>query len=274
MNNSDCFFVLKNNEVEGDRVKRFIDKNRKLSYITIISVAIVLSYYFSYNCIEIISGINKWYELLVTISVGFIVNCIFYIFQVYIPKSEDEARTQKALAGKLYDLYSSLIEVIELSEYFYDGIQENAIVQKTNYVAYKIITGNNEKGMARKISIEQYSSILKRVIDGLEAFTEKDLFARCSTEYMDLLIDIRENSYLKDLLYAYERQFPKNTTYGGLNKEYQELLELLQQLNNMFLLGKKVLIESLTDEEAAILNAYDPKNATMRYINLGLEGFK
>ena len=255
-------------------MKKFIDKNRKLSYITIISVAIVLSYYFSYNCIEMISGINKWYELLVTISVGFIVNCIFYIFQIYIPKSEDEARTQKALAGKLYDLYSSLIEAIELSEIFFDGIQENTIVQKTNYVAYKIITGNDEKGLARKISIEQYSIIIKRAIDRLETFTAIDLFARCSTEYMDLLIVIRENSYLRDLLYAYERQFPKNTTYGELNKKYQELIELLQQLNKMFLLGKKVSIESLTDEEAAILNAYDLKNAAMTYINLGFEGFK
>lgn len=69
MNNSDWVSCLENNEGEVDIVKKFIDKNRKLSYITFISVAIVLSYYFSYNCIEIVPGINKWYELLVIVSV-------------------------------------------------------------------------------------------------------------------------------------------------------------------------------------------------------------
>ena len=61
---------------------RFIKDNRKLFYITLISIAIVFTYYVSYNLPEIIPGINKWYELLVTLSMGVIVNCIFYYMRI------------------------------------------------------------------------------------------------------------------------------------------------------------------------------------------------
>ncbi len=256
------------------KIKRFFNNNRKLSYITIAAVVVVLSYYLSYNYSEIMPGIDKWYELLVTLSIGFIVNCIFYVFQVYMPKYEDEIRVQKTLEAKLYDLYCSLIEGMELSQLFFEGLQDNKIIPTSNSVAYKLITREDEKGLARRLSVELYISVLQRTIKSLELFTEEDLLSRCSMEYMDLIIGIRENRYFKDLIYAYKMHLPQNTTYGNLNKEYIELKHMLANLNIMFLSQREVSLKLLSDEEKAIVDCYRLGNNPLMYINLGCEGLK
>ena len=72
-------------------IKPLAKRNRVLFISLIVAVSITLSYYISYDIPELISGIEKWYKLFSDLSIGVIINFIFYVFQVYIPRREEKA---------------------------------------------------------------------------------------------------------------------------------------------------------------------------------------
>lgn len=60
-------------------IKSFAKRNRVLFILLIVAVSITLSYYISYDIPELISGIEKWYKLFSDLSIGVIINFIFYV---------------------------------------------------------------------------------------------------------------------------------------------------------------------------------------------------
>lgn len=71
-------------------VKKFIKNNRVLSAMTFAAAIITISYTLTSDLLELIPGIVKWYKLSNDLSIGILMNFIFYLFQIYIPQQEAE----------------------------------------------------------------------------------------------------------------------------------------------------------------------------------------
>lgn len=64
-------------------------------------VCIIFSYNISHNLPELITGINVWYKLLNDLSIGIIINFLFYIFQIYIPACPKRKKAYKIASPNL-----------------------------------------------------------------------------------------------------------------------------------------------------------------------------
>lgn len=89
------------------------------SFLLIVAVSITLSYYISYDIPELISGIEKWYKLFSDLSIGVIINFIFYVFQVYIPRREEEKATLRIIDPDLTKICQGIQEILLVAQTYY-----------------------------------------------------------------------------------------------------------------------------------------------------------
>ena len=103
----------------------------------IVAVSITLSYYISYDIPELISGIEKWYKLFSDLSIGVIINFIFYVFQVYIPRREEEKATLRIIDPDLTKICQVIQEILLVAQTYLPGFEKGKIhFNKANLLAY------------------------------------------------------------------------------------------------------------------------------------------
>lgn len=85
-------------------MKKVLDFMRKNKWITgafFISILIVVSYILTMDLPELFDGAEEWYNLLFQLSVGYIINFMFYIMQVYIPNSKRNVTVQASISKRI-----------------------------------------------------------------------------------------------------------------------------------------------------------------------------
>lgn len=99
-----------------NRVKEFIEKNKKLNIGALICLAIAILYIVSYNMPEWVPGLGKWFEFINTLGVSYLASFIFYIIQVYIPDIKNKERIKKQMA----DCFLSIKQEVDNANLVFD----------------------------------------------------------------------------------------------------------------------------------------------------------
>ena len=94
------------------------------SFLLIVAVSIT---YMSYDIPELISGIEKWYKLFSDLSIGVIINFIFYVFQVYIPRREEEKATLRIIDPDLTKICQVIQEILLVAQTYLPGFEKGKI---------------------------------------------------------------------------------------------------------------------------------------------------
>ena len=100
------------------KVQVFISKNKWITGFFIFSVLIIVSYILTMDWPELFDGAEEWYNLFFQLSVGYIINFMFYITQVYIPGSKRDATIRECISKRIsklrHDMDASLSQLAKV----------------------------------------------------------------------------------------------------------------------------------------------------------------
>lgn len=80
---------------------KFIKGNKIIFSIFLVAVVIIVSYILTMDLPELFDGAEEWYNLCFQLSIGYIINFVFYITQVYIPNIKKEAKINKCISARI-----------------------------------------------------------------------------------------------------------------------------------------------------------------------------
>ncbi len=204
-------------------MKTLWKENRILCVISLISIIIVLAYNISYNMPELISGIGLWYTLLYDLSIGVLINFMFFIFQVIIPSYKKQQTAFSIAKSKLERLYF-LLSDITLSTDKYIKINSDDSIEVPNVIHYFLRhdAGSNCGWLIRMdfstSGIERYTH---EVTETLNEITSNFTYSSNNYELIEKLSKLQSNNYLNYLTYAIQNP-NSNTKFGHLQHEYTD----------------------------------------------------
>lgn len=100
----------------------FIEKNKLITYFFIISLFIIVSYIWTMEWPELFDGAEKIYNLFFQLSIGYIINFMFYITQVYIPNERKGITVKRCISKRIEKLMDDMNESLsQLSSVYVGG---------------------------------------------------------------------------------------------------------------------------------------------------------
>lgn len=90
------------------KVSIFIKRNKLIFIFFVLSTIIIVSYIVTINLPELFLGVEHWYNLLFQLSIGYIINFIFYITQIYIPNNKRDLTVRKCIYARLNKIINDM----------------------------------------------------------------------------------------------------------------------------------------------------------------------
>ena len=215
-------------------IKSFAKRNRVLFILLIVAVSITLSYYISYDIPELISGIEKWYKLFSDLSIGVIINFIFYVFQVYIPRREEEKATLRIIDPDLTKICQKIQEILLVAQTYLPGFEKGKIHVAESSVYYmKMATADADEGWTRHFDLyEDFSQLKKGVVETTDRLLSSALLQGCDKEVVELLGKLQRNGFLRALEVAENDKFDPDCGYTDLEKCYSDFCVIFEGLKS------------------------------------------
>lgn len=89
-------------------ILKFYKSNKFLSVLSIIAIAIIAFYYWSYDVPELWHNAHRLVDIAFQLSLAVIANLVFYIFQVYIPTQKSKEMMRATIERKMESIDSLL----------------------------------------------------------------------------------------------------------------------------------------------------------------------
>lgn len=232
-------------------ITRFIKRNKILFVLVVIAISITLSYYITYDLPEVIPGIDKWYKLCSDLSIGVIINFIFYVFQVYIPRREAEKSTLLIIESDLIKICNRMQDTLLIARSYLPGF-ENGTVQVTENSVYfmKMTAVDSEEGWARHFDLyKDFSSMKKTINETTDRLLSSSLLHSCDNEIIELLGRLQRNGFLRALEIAQNDRYDPVCHYDDLDKCYPDFCAIFEKLKKFAREHKEQYIRPLTQTE-------------------------
>lgn len=203
------------------------EENKLICVLSIISLLIALSYIITYNLPELIPGINSWYSLGYDISLGIMVNFVFFMFQLFIPSQRKRRQAFTAIKPTLESLYFVLSDILLCTDWYIKIDNDNISV--SNGIHYFIRHNvDSDNGWLTKMDlstqgIEDYYAHIETV---LSKITNNFTYSNNSYELIKNISDLQSNQYLNYLKYAVSETNP-NVRYDNAEHEYNQFKEII-----------------------------------------------
>ena len=238
-------------------IKRFVKRNKVLFILFVIAVSITLSYYITYDMPEIIPGIEKWYKLSSDLSIGVIINFIFYVFQVYIPRREEEKSTLLIIESDLIKICNHIQEILLVMGTYLPGFESGVVQVTENSVYYlKMTEADSTKGWARHFDLyKDFSPLKKTIVETTDRLLSSSLLQGCDKEIIELLGQLQRNGFLRALEIAEKDKYDPLCHYGDLEKCYPDFCMIFEQLKKSIRGHKTQFIRPLTETEITFFRA-------------------
>lgn len=205
-------------------------ENRLICVLSIFSLLIALSYVATYNMPEKIPGIRKWYSFGYDISLGIMVNFVFFMFQLFIPNQEKRRQAFLVIKSDLESLYWKLSD-IELCTGRYIQINSDNIVVSSGVHYFIRCNESSEEGWLTRMDlsidgIEDYCNYIEKDISKI---MNNSIYSNNAYELIKNISDLQSNEYLKYLKHA-ASETNSNVVYGDVKNEYNQYCEIVTYL--------------------------------------------
>ena len=247
--NSDSRPKKKNKIIEA--VKRFVKRNRLLSILSFIAMSIIISYTLTSHLPEIVPGIGKWYKLMFDLSLGVIVNLIFYLFQVYLPQLEAEKNSLPVITPELVKLIDKMQEIVLVLEYYLPDYKQGKF-NILNDTVYYMLKDNADirRGWSRKFILSNdFLPLIESADKTLDRLLSSIFLPNCDSELIELLGKMKLNGFLKALESAAEDGFDPKCNYSDFKRYQSEFFYLYEKLKGYANGYHKHYIDQLSAEE-------------------------
>ena len=221
----------------------FIKRNTLISAFFIISIVIITSYYLTLDLPELFGGAEQWFNLLFQLSVGYIINFMFYITQVYVPNNKRDSIARRNVSMRLKQIIKNMRNSLSsLAEIYLDGHtgtdytaeELSSLLQLRFSDKVKVLNANRttRENMVYFSVREWLGECIRKTedeIDKLYKYYPTDI----SVELMKVLEDIlnsTSHSMMKTLLVV-----PNDVDFSQCNNnffaEYYKLICELEKIN-------------------------------------------
>ena len=221
----------------------FIKRNTLISAFFIISIVIITSYYLTLDLPELFRGAEQWFNLLFQLSVGYIINFMFYITQVYVPNNKRDSIARRNVSMRLKQIIKNMRNSLSsLAEIYLDGHtgtdytaeELSSLLQLRFSDKVKVLNANRttRENMVYFSVREWLGECIRKTedeIDKLYKYYPTDI----SVELMKVLEDILNSTYhsmMKTLLVV-----PNDVDFSQCNNnffaEYCKLICELEKIN-------------------------------------------
>lgn len=89
-------------------ITAFVKRNSVIFSFFIVSLIIILSYLLTMDCPELFIGAEKWFNLMFQLSVGYIINFMFYVTQVYIPNNKRDSIVRQNISIRINQIVGNM----------------------------------------------------------------------------------------------------------------------------------------------------------------------
>ena len=139
---------------------RFIKQNHILSICSVISLIIILLYLNSFGKPEWFPYAGEWFSALCQLALGFEINLIFYITQVYIPRKNQELQARRCICARLTDIITYMRDIVFVLGHKYDNCFDEQNI--TDQTLFKILCKIKTDDRIQKINpIRSYSPVVQ-----------------------------------------------------------------------------------------------------------------
>ncbi len=116
-------------------MKLFIKENFLISVICLISVLIILLYIFSMDISESFPHAADCFNTLFQLSIGFVINFMFYVTQFYIPRLKQVKPINDSVYIRILQIGSSMKSIFyQLAKIYIDGYTRNTTLTSEHFL--------------------------------------------------------------------------------------------------------------------------------------------
>lgn len=227
-----------------NRIKAFVEKNRWITAFFFISLFIIVSYIWTMEWPELFDGAEEIYNLFFQLAIGYIINFMFYITQVYIPNSSRDIAVRKCISTRIKQLINDMdASLAQLAAVYakghsgetYTDEELNALLNLRFSDKVKVLnasrtTRDNLVYFSVREWLIKCITDTEKDIDNLYKYYANDI----SINLMEILEAILRSTYhsiMKILLSA-----PNDTDFSSCNPnffaDYYHLIQKLESVND------------------------------------------
>ena len=266
------FMCKVSNEKKLILIKKFYRENKSISILTIVGVVIIISYYLSMDIPELRFGIDKWYKLLCDLSIGVLINFVFFLFQIYLPGIQREKKAFLMIKSHLEILCRNMQELILVVRHYFPELKSGKIQIIEPKAYYKLIpiTSSDGRGWAREFDFYIAMSEIKESIDvRVERITNNVCFSQNDKELIDIISKLQSNSFLKDIEVAQNCRYYSYAEFSDIPKSFSDFCFIFEKLKEFELeFGEKQLIVLNDAERSTFINRM--KSSSLQSIDIGV----
>ena len=218
-------------------IKVFIKKNSLLFYFLLLSLLVIFLYLIFSDRLEPFHAAEQWINLLFQFAIGYVVNFMFFVTQVYIPSRRRELIMTQKISYRLSTILNTLRPVLtELSNIYLDNHTGNCFTdEELTTIANKLSLNDKVNVLISNVLNEhftvrqwllKYIKETKTEIDNLYRYFSADI----SEETIQVLEEILNSKYFQNmsnlLVFPYDVSF-KNCAFFFI--EYYHLICNLEQ---------------------------------------------
>lgn len=131
-------------------MKSFFKENRLISFVFIFSVLVVVVYMITLDVPEWFHHAGEWFNILFQLAIGFIINFMFYVTQVYVPKIRQTRQAYKCIYKR----------VTTIESYMRDIFDKLAAIYISEYKAGKELTEEQLTVILHNLDFDQEVNVI------------------------------------------------------------------------------------------------------------------
>lgn len=232
----------------------FYKKNKVISWFGLLSLFVVVSYVLSMDIPEWFDGAGDWFNILFQLAIGFLINFMFYITQVYIPQQKQNEQAYKCIVQRLdsivlhmKNVFEELCKIYLNKPYEIDNLTDEQLLDILHH-----INGNDYVSVLNQAKLDN----VKRVGEQSNHFTVSEYLtnevlrieweidktntyyaAYITPELMNIMYTIPTSRFHENLVKSLLR-IPAGITFScpedDFLKPYYEMMKKLQEERNTY----------------------------------------
>jgi len=220
------------------RVYTFIRENKWISFGLLLAVSIIAAYILTIDLPEWFNGGEILFSIFFQLSIGYIINFMFYITQVYVPNNKRNEIAKKSVKKRIQKIKEDMLcSITSLSDIYLDRHKGEQFSDDELIKIVKSIKYDDEVKIINAVDLQPFSvrEWLKSCIIKTETQIDKiyQYYANyISAHLMDILEKIQNSDYhrvMKTLLYA-GKNVNFNKYNGSFFIQYYSLVRKLDEI--------------------------------------------
>lgn len=230
-------------------LKKFYLEHKGVSIGFVFSIIVILFCLLTLGKEEILEGSEKWLNVLFQVGVGYIINFLFYITQVYLPQIKEEEKAFSLFERDLEKLAVSMSRLNNMVKAFVD-FKDDKIDYKRG-VIYFTNDLDNKFNFYRVNIDEDIKNSCRKIVETTNRIINNKVFNFCSKELIYCVSEIQANDFIKSIsTYAcYPDTMFKILKCRGIENLYKEFVSLYEELLKYGYYDNEVAYRELTEEE-------------------------